>query len=230
MVATGLATASPRPVTYANLAIRGRLLGPILAEQLAPATALRPQLISINGGNNDIIRPRVSISSIARRLEAAIDSVADSGAHVVLVTVANMTRHLPLGSLIGARGNRLVRMIEQWPARSNVTIVNNWTDDQFDDLRYWAPDKLHLNTAGHRLVAAKVLAALNTPVPALHNEHVPQSLHPGAVAYWNEHVIPWIGRRISGRSSGDGRPPKSATLQLVHPVQRLTPGQDRQSD
>jgi len=33
--------------------------------------------------------------------------------------------------------------------------------------------------------------------------------------YWREYVLPWIGRRLTGRSSGDNREPKIATLQRV---------------
>src|SRR5690554_5488949 len=42
---------------YANLAVRGRLLQQILDEQVEPALALRPDLVSISAGGNDIIRP-----------------------------------------------------------------------------------------------------------------------------------------------------------------------------
>ena len=42
---------------YANLAIRGRLLDPILTEQLPVALALEPDLITIAGGVNDALRP-----------------------------------------------------------------------------------------------------------------------------------------------------------------------------
>ena len=50
LVAQGLANATGQPVQYANLAIRGRLLAPIIEEQLEPALALRPTLITFNGG------------------------------------------------------------------------------------------------------------------------------------------------------------------------------------
>ena len=71
LVAAALAHAAGEPIGYANLAIRGRLLAPILDDQLPAAMALRPQLLSINGGGNDILRPRVSIGAVADRLVAA---------------------------------------------------------------------------------------------------------------------------------------------------------------
>ena len=45
---------------YANLAIRGRKMAAILAEQVEPALALHPDLVSVYAGGNDILRPRVS--------------------------------------------------------------------------------------------------------------------------------------------------------------------------
>ncbi|MDN6332471.1 MAG: SGNH/GDSL hydrolase family protein, partial [Micrococcaceae bacterium] len=42
---------------YANLAIRGRLLDQIHEEQLEPALELRPDLITICAGGNDVLRP-----------------------------------------------------------------------------------------------------------------------------------------------------------------------------
>ena len=70
LVALGLALASaPATVTYANLAIRGKKLAPIVGEQLDAAITQHPALISMNGGGNDLMRPRVSIKSIADQLE-----------------------------------------------------------------------------------------------------------------------------------------------------------------
>ncbi len=45
-VAEQLAVNNP-DFRYANLAIRGRLLGPIIDEQLEPALALKPDLVTI---------------------------------------------------------------------------------------------------------------------------------------------------------------------------------------
>ena len=52
LVAAGLADAEPGQVQYANLAIRGRLLDPIVNEQLEAALALSPAptLVTLNGG------------------------------------------------------------------------------------------------------------------------------------------------------------------------------------
>lgn len=215
LVAAGLAASASGTVSYANLAIRGRLLGPILQEQLDAAISMRPSLLSLNGGGNDIMRPRVSIAEVADRLEAAVDVAADAGIHVLLVSGGNPSRHIPLGARIGVRGDALAEAIRHRLPKEGVTFVDNWADAELTELRYWSADKLHLNSRGHERVASNVLAGLHVPVP-LSREHA-DSARPATAAYWRDFVLPWIGRRLTGRSSGDGRVAKIATLQPVSP-------------
>ena len=59
LVAKGWADGTGRPIEYANLAIRGKLIWPIVDEQLERALALRPTHGSFNGGGNDMLRPRL---------------------------------------------------------------------------------------------------------------------------------------------------------------------------
>ena len=62
---------------YANLAIRGKLLQQILGVQIEPALALRPDLITVSGGGNDIIRPGTDPDVIAARFDRAIGRSGD---------------------------------------------------------------------------------------------------------------------------------------------------------
>jgi lysophospholipase L1-like esterase len=215
LVAVGLAIASPEPVTYANLAIRGRLLAPIVGGQLDAAIALRPELLSLNGGGNDIMRPRVSIDSVADSLLAAVETAVANGSHVLLASGANPTAHIPLGGLVRQRGNLLAEAVRSRLPLDNVTFVDNWADTELGELKYWSRDKLHLGPLGHRRVAGNVLAGLGVPIPSFTHEEVDAAPRPRTAAYWREYVLPWIGRRLTGRSSGDHREPKLATLTPV---------------
>ena len=49
---------------YANLAIRGKKLRQIMAEQVDAAVELKPTLVSIYAGANDILRPRIDIDDL----------------------------------------------------------------------------------------------------------------------------------------------------------------------
>lgn len=222
-VAVGFAAASAEPVLYANLAIRGRKLGPILDEQLTPAIAQHPQLVSLNGGGNDIMRPKVSTESVASMLEQAARTVTAAGIHMLLLSGANPSRHLPLGGVMRKRGDELDAAVKAILPGENVTYVDNWADEGLGDARYWSADKLHLNALGHARVASNVLTAFGVPVPAEWGVEEVASAPSGdrsrnTAAYYREYVLPWIGRRLTGRSSGDGRTAKIPTLTPVDPV------------
>jgi lysophospholipase L1-like esterase len=221
-VALGLAAASPDPVHYANLAIRGRKLGPLLGEQLQPAIEMAPELVSLNGGGNDIMRPHVSIANIAAQLNDAVATALNAGIHVLLLSGANPSANLPMGSLLRRRGEQLAVAVRAHYPRDGVTFVDNWADAGLEHIRYWSPDKLHLNALGHARVARNVLTALNVPVPqewgveetaATEGETAARN----TASYYRQYVLPWIGRRLTRRSSGDGRSAKIPVLHLVDP-------------
>jgi lysophospholipase L1-like esterase len=215
LVAVGLAYASRRPVSYANLAIRGRLLAPIIDEQLDAALALKPALLSINGGGNDILRPRVATSRVADQLLEAVDRATAQGVHIVLASGANPSAHMPLGAMVQARGEQLAQGIRNRLPKESVTFVDNWADAELGDIRYWSRDKIHLNSRGHARVASNVLEALGLPIPQPGHDPELEEPRMRSAAYWRQYVLPWIGRRLTGRSSGDNREAKIATLQPV---------------
>ncbi|MFB6612261.1 SGNH/GDSL hydrolase family protein [Agromyces sp. NPDC056379] len=219
-VAIGLAAAAREPIGYANLAIRGRKLGPIIDEQLAPAIALRPELLSFNGGGNDMLRPRMDEQVTASRFRDAIERIRAEGIHVLMLSGANPTDHIPMGKVFDARGARLTAALVDLADRPGVTFVDNFNDVGLRDIRYWSPDKLHLNALGHARVASNVLTGLGVAVPVEWGVEEVAAAPSGprsrnTAAYYREFVLPWIGRRLTGRSSGDGRTAKRPTLAPV---------------
>jgi len=220
LVAAGLAHAAGGAIGYANLAIRGRLLAPIVEQQLPAALALTPQLLTINGGGNDILRPRVSIDSVADRLVDAALTAHAAGIRTVIVSGGNPTRHIPFGSSFHRRGDALAVAVRSRLEGTEVQFVDNWFDERLPELTYWSIDRLHLNARGHAIAAANVLAALAVPIagaPASpdgnDNGNEADLQRPRTAEYWRRYVLPWIGRRLTGRSSGDHRQAKRATLE-----------------
>lgn len=218
LVALGLAHAAGEPIGYANFAIRGRKLIPLLEEQLQPAIDLGPELLSINGGGNDIMRPRVSVRSVADRLVTAAERAAAERIRVMIVSGANPTRHIPMGPVFQRRGDQLaVEARRRLGDQRDIVFVDNWGDRELMDLRYWSIDRLHLNSLGHARVASNVLSALGVPVPGVAGPDDLELARPRTAEYWREYVLPWIGRRLTGRSSGDGRVAKRPTLEPIAP-------------
>jgi len=108
LVALGLSAALAErgePVEYANLAIRGRLLRPIVTDQLDAALALEPaaDLLTLNGGGNDMLRPGVRLDDLLAMTEQAIRRCVEAGVRPVLLSGADPTAQLPLGRMVHRR-------------------------------------------------------------------------------------------------------------------------------
>ncbi|MBM7367125.1 SGNH/GDSL hydrolase family protein [Gordonia hydrophobica] len=207
-VAAALAHSRP-DLEYANLAIRGRKMGPIIDEQVAPAIAMRPDLVTIYAGANDILRPKVDIDAILAAYDAAVERLAASGAHTVLFT-AHDPGGWPLFSGLRGRFAIYTEGVREIADRHGATIVDFWRMPDYRDERLWSFDRLHMSPAGHQRMAIAVLDTLG-----LEHSLVPLTLAPApdlTVAQqraenrrWiKEFAAPWIGRRLRGTSSGDG--------------------------
>ncbi len=210
LAAQGWADAAGEPIQYANLAIRGKLVWPIVREQLEPALALRPTHLSFNGGGNDMLRPRTRIGHIADAFSQVLRRCDEEGVRVILLSGANPSRSLPLGGLVQRRGDALsAAVVARVADRPDVVRALNWPDAELSTAAYWSADRLHMNSRGHHRVAARVLDALGYrppgewwSLPDIDAERL------RGLAYYRTHVGPWVRRRLTGTSSGDGRAPK----------------------
>ena len=220
LVAQGLADATGETVHYANLAIRGRLLARIIAEQLEPALALGPTLVSFNGGGNDMLRPGTDMAWITAESEQALRRIQQTGATPLLLAGANPTAGLPGGERVRRKGDGLVRAATGIVTRLGIPFTDNWSDAELAGRQYWSHDRLHLAPVGHHRVAANVLRTLGYEPPAdwvFAAEATPAPTAREQLRYTREHVLPWIGRRITRRSSGDGRTAKHPAWVAVDP-------------
>jgi lysophospholipase L1-like esterase len=220
-VAEGLAAAASEPVHYANLAIRGRLLAPIATGQVDEALALdpRPDLMTFNGGGNDMLRPGADLQALLRLTRTAVDRCLDAGIQVVLLSGPDPSSGLPSRRAIHARGTTLTLAVKELAAERGLLFVSCWEDSTFHGPEYWCEDRIHLNPHGHARVAHLVLTALGVP-SVLGAEPAPRRWRErplDEVRYYRRHVGPWVGRRLRGRSSGDNRLPKHPTWSLVTP-------------
>jgi len=209
------------PLEYANLAVRGRLLRPILTEQLPRALRMKPDLVSIVGGGNDVLRPATDVDVLARNLEAAVVRAKNAGAEVLLATGMD-AKDSPLVRRTRTRTGILNAHLWTIARRHGAFVLDLWGMRSLRDWRMWAPDRIHLNAAGHQRVAQGALAALGLDVDPEWDTPLPPAppLSPLETARWNatwarEWAIPWATRRLRRRSSGDSVTAKRPTLRAV---------------
>lgn len=202
---------------YANLAIRGRKLPAIIDEQLQPALALKPDLVTIHGGGNDVLRPRVDLDALATRYDDAVRRLAASGAKVVMFTLADPGQDSALSIVRGRMAifNEWVREIAE---AHDATVVDMWRMRGWKVAEIMDEDRLHLNAIGHQAIAIAVLEALGLPhqleqLPIAEAPTLSSAQQRRADLAWaRTHLAPWVQRRVTGKSSGDNVSPKRPEL------------------
>lgn len=203
---------------YANLAIRGRKVPQIRAEQLAPALALKPDLASVIGGLNDILRRNVDLNRVCGDLEAMIAALRGVGATVLVMTYPDPTAVIAVArSRVQSRVRAFNHRLRRIAAAHGATVL----DLDHDDIAHpalWSVDRLHANGLGHERITFAAAAALGLeggaeleplPEPAARALHLRMA---DDAAWAGRHLAPWVIRRIRGRSSGDGLTPKRPEL------------------
>ncbi|WP_343952337.1 SGNH/GDSL hydrolase family protein [Nonomuraea longicatena] len=203
---------------YANLAVRGRLMDEVLAEQVPQAVAMRPDLVSLCAGGNDILRPGSGPAQVARSLEQGVRRLREAGAQVMLFTGFDL-RQVPVMRMAHHKIEIYNLHIHDIARRHDAHLVDLWPMRVLRDLRAWNPDRLHLNSDGHRRVALAAAETLGLPVAEDWRQPYPDRRPPmwtdaryEDLRWAKNHLYPWISRRLHGRSSGDGVSPKRPGL------------------
>ena len=217
------AAASGGVVEYANLAVRGKLLDQVADEQVDLATSFAPTITTFHAGPNDVLRRGTDLPDLFRRYDLAVQRVAAGSEQVVLFTsIGRAGGSGRVAALIAERFARFNDNVRETADRHGARVVDLERVDVLTDRRLWHTDRLHLNSDGHRRVAAAVLETLDVQdrhssaarpggggSPCRPRHPVGRRAALAADAAWTrQHLLPWIGRRLRGVSSGDGTHPQ----------------------
>ncbi|MEV5573332.1 SGNH/GDSL hydrolase family protein [Spirillospora sp. NPDC052269] len=214
-VAEHLAAGNPE-LRYANLAVRGKLLRQIVEDQVPRAVEMAPDLITFCAGGNDIIRPGGDPDALAIEFDEAVRALRGTGARVVLFTGFD-PHGLRSGRRIRGKAATYNMHLRAIADRRGCDVVDLWAlMPVFNDPRAWFEDRLHLSSEGHRRLALRVAEVIGAPADGDWNEPWPPLDDSGHwlaqrredVHWARTYLLPWIGRRATGRSSGDGRTAK----------------------
>jgi lysophospholipase L1-like esterase len=220
-IADGLAKKSPT-FTYANLAVRGKLLPQVIEDQVPIALTFvtGPEtLISFHAGANDALRPGFDGTLAKERYQNAVRTLAASGATLMLFTVLEDTGNTGRGSKVWQeRFGTFNKGVREVAAEVGAIIMDANQERFFSDKRFLAFDRLHLNALGHSRCADAILEKLGyefnpgwrTPLPPAKPTPWIKERAIGVLWFFS-FALPWVIRRLRGRSSGDGRVGKYLT-------------------
>ncbi len=222
-VAAALTTRSP-DLRYANLAVRGKLLAQVAAEQVPAAMALEPDLVSFAAGVNDALRRRWDLEPAAELLEGAVKDLRGGGADVLLVAFGDPTRRSGAMKAVKERIAAYDGVVRRVADEYGCLLVDFWGLAVFDDDVMWSDDRLHLSSDGHARAAGAALEALGVGddawrTPLASTPRASAAVRAASTASWTvNHLGPWLVRRLQGRSSGDGMGPKRPGWTTVEPT------------
>jgi lysophospholipase L1-like esterase len=222
---------------YANLAVRGKVLRQIVADQVPAAAAMSPGLVSIAGGGNDILRPGADPDVLAELFDSAIARLRATGSQVLMFTGFDPVGFPVLKLLRGRIGtyNMHLRAIAD---THDCYLVDLWSMRFLRSPGAWSQDRLHLTGQSHQRVALRACEVLGVPVTddwraplATDPPQAPVLASTGdavSMATWmaarredalwaKEYLAPWINRRLHGTSSGDSLSAKRPALEAVAP-------------
>ena len=207
-------------LTYANLAIRGRLLGQVLDEQVPAATAMAPDLVSIAAGGNDLLRPGVDPDALAVVFEQAVAALRRAGSQVMLFTGFD-PGGFPVIRLVRGKTAVFNANLRAVARKHDCLHVDLWSMRVLADPREWCEDRLHLAPDGHRRVSLRACEVAGISVTEDWREPLPPdpagkprwaSARSQDIRWARTYAAPWLGRRLRGVSSGDGIEPKRPGL------------------
>jgi lysophospholipase L1-like esterase len=217
-VADALASQTPG-FTYLNLAVRGKLVGQVIDDQIPVALKWiegPSTLVSFHAGANDLLRPSYDPNIVLPRYREAIKLLSETGCQLMVFTaIERVAKSGKMQEIWEQRFSTFNKIVREMAELYNGIVIEATNDPDIGSRRFLDKDRLHLNPAGHHRVAQGVLQKIGGPhdpdwrtdLPPLPRRSFLAKVYDD-LRWFVTFLIPWMSRRIRGVSSGDGRAPK----------------------
>jgi phosphatidylinositol alpha 1,6-mannosyltransferase len=207
-----------RRLEYANLAVRSRRAASILTEQVDEAVRLRPDLVSLMAGANDLWRPTGRLDCLESKFRTAIERLRDCGARVVLATTIRPEHHWAFRVGI-ARAERLTTLLRRLADEYQLDVLDIHASVSLRRQRFWSADMVHFGERGHIHVAnrAAKLLGLSHRLTVPSFDSPPKDYQtPGEFLAWlGSYVLPFAHRVVRRVTAGDGVTAKHTSYTVV---------------
>ncbi len=213
-LAAHIADRQDEPLEYANLAIRGLRIREIRTGQLDDALAMRPDLLTVFAGVNDLLAPRCDFARLRAETVIIFGEARRAGCTVATFTMPDPAAINPLATgNLRERVRRLNSIIRSEAEHFGVLYVDFEEYPFAEDPRLWYDDRLHGNTLGHTRVAAALAWRLGIagfdeswaePLTDALAVRSRRERLAGDVDWAVQHLAPWVGKGIRRIPSGLG--------------------------
>ncbi|WP_141933169.1 glycosyltransferase [Microbacterium sp. SLBN-146] len=191
---------------YANLAVRSRRIRDLTRDQVPRALALKPDLVSLFMGANDLVAGRADPVALAAEFEESVRRLRACDIDVLVVTP--FLPHRLSARIFATRFAIYASELRRIAAAHRAFLLDLEAHPAIGKLDMWADDKVHLRSRGHRFLAYRAADALGVPdAEALGG--LDAALHadddtPVSGGWLTRDALPWVWRRVRGRTAGDG--------------------------
>src|SRR5579875_1953375 len=212
---------------YANLAVRGKLLREVAAEQVPRAIEMAPDLVSLAAGGNDLLRPGSDPDSLAETLDASVASLRAAGCRVLLLSGFDPCA-FPVIRLLRGKAAVYNMHMRTIASTRQCDVVGLPADGDWREPLPQAPGPAGSAVAVAAAGATAVGVAATRAQVRLASVRMLSSAGlawAGARrqdARWaKDYAMPWLRRMLRGQSPGDGVPPKRPDLLPVRALAGL---------
>jgi lysophospholipase L1-like esterase len=152
-----LTTRTGVPCALTNLAVNGADVTAVLESQLPRLAPMGPDLVSVTVGMNDIRDPGFSSDRFAAGFGRLLGGLTATGATVLTCTLPDIAVNMPLPAQLVDMARQRMReasgIIRDHAAARGALCLDVWVMSAAADPDLFAPDRIHPNASGHRLMA-----------------------------------------------------------------------------
>jgi lysophospholipase L1-like esterase len=152
---------------FLNFSRNGARVRDLTGSRLSAALEVRPDLVLICVGGNDVLRGNFNPIEIKNGLLKLISRFESIDAAVVLVNLPHLAGPLRVPALIrnvfAARANILNEILAEVCSASSAEYVCLSSISAIKERNFWHVDKMHPSPLGHQLIADKVRRSLSLP-------------------------------------------------------------------
>jgi lysophospholipase L1-like esterase len=213
LLAARLAAGDPA-TDYANLALRAKRVADVAVEQVDPAIGMRPDLVTVWAGGNDLLRPVLRLDDVLDPLDQAVGRLAGTRARVVVLTGWAPVMSLVLRP-VRARVAAFDREVRGIADRHGATLLDLASLAGWSHPTRWSADRVHPSPTGHAGIADALGTLLGLPpTHRTAGAEAPESSRDGIRrwrdegTWWFEHAAPHVLRWVAGASSREQVRPK----------------------